>query len=112
MAPQFPVEDAWTVVMNEKVGVAAHVSGATPPPDNQASAQERIAYKRTAASAATAIACTVFRNCWLWPMKSPSAVKLLIVATAPPNLSVRGRMIETGGRWGLNSVGTGKIRLG
>jgi hypothetical protein len=81
-------------------------------PTRQASAQRRIAYERTAESAATAISCTVFRNCSLWPMNSPSAVKLLIVATAPANLSVSGRMIETGGRWRLNSVGTGKIRLG
>src|ERR1700722_7818054 len=77
-----------------------------------ASVQERIGYKRTAASASAAIARTVLKNCGLWPMKSPSAVKLLIVATAPPNLSVSGRMIETGGSFGLNSVGTGKMRLG
>src|ERR1700683_1293415 len=68
--------------------------------------------KRLAESASSARACRMLRNCLVWPMKSPSAVKLLIVATAPPNLSVSGRMIETLGRPGLNSQGTGKIRLG
>src|SRR5580704_8925859 len=67
--------------------------------------------RRTAESASTAIACSVLRNFLLWPLKSPSAVKLAMVATAPANLSVRGRMIATWGRLGLmNSHGTGKIR--
>src|SRR5579872_560274 len=69
-------------------------------------------YPLLAESASTAIVCSRLRNFGLWPMKSPSAMKLLIVATAPPNLSVSGRMIETRGRLGLNSTGTGKIRLG
>ena len=68
---------------------------------------------RLAASASSARVCSVSRNFLLWPKKSPSAVKLAIVATAPPNLLDRGRMTETGGRLGLmNSQGTGKIRLG
>lgn len=41
--------------------------------------------KRVAASASRAIACSVFRKAWLWPKKSPSAIKLLIAAIAPPN---------------------------
>jgi hypothetical protein len=41
------------------------------------------------------------------------AVKLAMVATAPPNRSLSGRMMATWGRLGLmNSQGTGKIRLG
>src|ERR1700689_191671 len=69
-------------------------------------------YEGPAAAAATAIALSTVKNCWLWPMKSPLAVKALTAATAPANLSVSGRIIETWGRFPLNSKGTGKIRLG
>ena len=66
-----------------------------------------------AASASAAIDCSVLRKSLLWPVKRPSAIKLAIVAMAPANLSVRGRMIATWGRLGLrNSHGTGKMRLG
>src|SRR5271155_1573218 len=55
----------------------------------------------------------MLRNFLLWPKKSPSVVKLAIVATAPPNLSVSGRITAHLGRLELmNSQGTGKIRLG
>src|ERR1700758_235047 len=43
--------------------------------------------KRMAASASSAMIFSVLRNCWLWPTNRPSAVKLAMVATAPPNLS-------------------------
>src|SRR5580658_5052965 len=68
--------------------------------------------ERTAASAASARALSTVKNCWLWPMKSPLAVRPLTAATAPANSSTTGRIIETWGRSPLNSKGTGKIRLG
>lgn len=53
------------------------------------------------------------RNSFDWPLKSPLAIKPWIAATAPANLSDKGRIAEQRGRSGLmNSAGTGKMRLG
>ena len=53
---------------------------------------------RWAESASRASAWTVLKNFGDWPSKRRSAVKLLIVATAPPFWSSVGRTIEQAGR--------------
>jgi hypothetical protein len=68
--------------------------------------------RRRAESASFARSRTVFKNSFDCPMKRPSPAKNSMVALAPPNLSVSGRMAAHRGSLGLmNSAGTGKMRL-
>src|SRR5277367_1645933 len=68
---------------------------------------------RVAASASSASWFTTWKNFGVCPTNSPSLVNEAMVATAPPNLSLLGRVTEQWGKSALmNSHGTGKIRLG
>src|SRR5271170_4387920 len=68
---------------------------------------------RVAASASSASWFTTWKNLGVCPTNSPSAVNDAMVATAPPNLSLLGRITAQSGKFALmNSHGTGKIRLG
>jgi len=67
---------------------------------------------RSAASASLARSASSSKNSLDWPMKSPSLVKPLTAAIAPPSWSEVGRMIETAGNFRLrNGHGSGMIRL-
>src|ERR1700677_4840939 len=95
------------------IGDVAEIATSPVSAATQTKVEKDYSARRKAASASIAILCSVARNFLLLPKKSPSAVSLATAPTAPANLSVSGRMIETWGRLGLmNSHGTGKIRLG
>src|SRR5580704_11846136 len=68
---------------------------------------------RVAASASSASWFTTWKNRGVCPTNSPSAVNDAMVATAPPNWSLLGRITAQSGKFALmNSHGTGKMRLG
>src|SRR3989442_2072398 len=67
--------------------------------------------RRFAASADAASAITLAKNSFDCPSNKRSAVKDLMVATAPALAVVEGRMTDTSGRPSMNLVGSGKILL-